>query len=407
MPLIDEKIDSLASARSLYLDRALKEPTLYKVAKSPITLGIILLLLLNALLWITQPLSKVDPQILPATHTWTWWATQEFLQEKPAPPVVLLGSSLFMHAVSREDADYLNTDFDYVHHHYSQYLADRLKDRFGKSNNLTCFNFALPGDLVSDDYMVARALFHGEHKPKYVILGLSLRDFIDNAVNCPGTTPPFRYLKRFTNIEDLIDLALPKWWQQLDYRTGQIFYLWDKKLELQVCIEQAAKKLLAPVVASIGVPSLLNDLDYRKHVPSNLHSEVEEGMAIIKAHQPYSFDPNYADYRRRCGSANEGMFKIQAGFLTKLVDLCKQEKIELIILNMPLTKGNVAIMPNGSYEHYLNTIQQISKGNSCVFMDLNGDPRFVDHDFYDSAHMNSAGGKKMLDVLANLNCLHL
>lgn len=372
---------------------------------SPISLGILFLLLINALLCWTKPIAKADPRLLPATHTWAWWAVKDFYEQQPPAQVVLLGSSLFMHSVSRQEADYLKKDLDYVRHHRSVYLEDQLKQRFGSASNIRCFNFSLPGDLVSDDYMIARAVLHGERKPKYVILGLSLRDFIDNAVNCPGTTPPFRYLKRFTDINDLVDLAMPQFWQQFDYRFGQFFYLWGNKLDLQVWFDQTARSLLAPVAHAIALPSLLNNLDYRKHVPNDLHSEVEEGLAIIKPNLPYSYDANYADYRRRCGKPNERMFKIQSDFLKKLVDYCKRQGICLIVLNMPLTKENLTLMPPGSYENYLTTVQHTVEQAGDTYVDLNKVPLFVHSDFYDTAHMNSSGGKKLLDILAKLDIL--
>lgn len=425
VPLTNEKLDPARAAATLERSAAAKGVSTSTEAElkgqqartltqkqllksylfSPIAMGIVILFTVNAVLCLVQPLAKVDPKLLPATHTWTWWATKEFFEQKAPPPVILLGSSLLMHSVSRQDADYLNKDLDYVHHHCSVYLEDQLKKRFPDQVNITCFNFSLPGDLVSDDYMIARGLLRGESKPKYIILGLSLRDFIDNAVNCPGTTPPFRYLKRFTDIDDIVDLAMPKFWQQFDYRFGKFFYLWGKKLDIQVLLEQNTKASLVPIAASLGMPSLLNELDYRKHVPSDLHSEVEEGMAIIKPRIPVAFDANFADYRRRCGSPNDRMFRIQSIFFDKLVNLCKQEKISLIVLNMPLTPENVAIMPKGSYERYLAYVQQTTSAAGFRFLDLNCYPRFDHGDFYDTAHMNSRGGKKLLDILAKLDAL--
>ena len=423
MPLTNKKIDPIEAAATLERSarsaaapgqittsqrtstRTAKKTSLADLLTSPITLGIVFLLVINAVLCVAKPIGKVDPRLLPATHTWTWWAVKEFYEQQPPPQVVLLGSSLLMHSVSRQDADYLKKDLDYVHHHRSIYFEDRVKECFGRDADIRCFNFSLPGDLVSDDYMIARAVLHGDHKPKYVVLGLSLRDFIDNAVNCPGNTPPFRYLKRFTDIDDLVDLAMPQFWQQFDYRFGKIFYLWGNKLDLQVCFDQIARNLLAPIARSVALPSQLNDLDYRKHVPSDLHSEVEEGMAIVKPNQPYSFDPNFADYRRRCGSPNERMFKIQSVFVKKLVDFCKEEGICLVVLNMPLTRENLALMPPGSYENYLTTVHQTVAQAGDTFVDLNRDPHFVHTDFYDTAHMNSSGGKKLLDILAKLDIL--
>jgi len=371
----------------------------------PLSLGFIVLILINIYLCISQPFAKVDPASLPATHTWTWWATQEYLNDMPPPPVVLLGSSLFMHPIARQDADFLNKDFDYVRHHYSLYLSKQLQNRFHLKREPMCFNFSLPGDLVSDQYMVARSLFTGNHKPRYIILGTSLRDFIDNAVKCPGTTPPFRYLQRFTDISDISNIAYPQFWQKFDYYFGQLFYPWAKRLDLQALSSESAKTLLAPLIAKFSSPSLLNDLDYRRHAPASLHSEVEEGMDIIQPHIAPSYDANYADYIRRYGTNNGDqylrMFNIQRQFFLKLLTLCKHENIKLIIVNMPLTPENKDLMPPESYQRYMNVLKTESNNYNFPLLDLNKCPQFIHSDFYDTAHMNSAGGKKLLDLLAN------
>ena len=81
----------------------------------------------------------------------------------------------------------------------------------------------------------------GKHKPEYVILGLSLRDFIDYAVKCPGTTPPFRYLQRFTDIDDIVNLAFPQFWQRFDYYFGKFFYPWAKSLIYKLLLAKKPK----------------------------------------------------------------------------------------------------------------------------------------------------------------------
>jgi hypothetical protein len=388
-------------------DPSEKPWTITAVMGSPITIALAFLLLLNAALLILRPVQNVDPKALPATHTWTWWAATEYFATAPAPPVVLVGSSLFMHPVSRQDADYLNTDFDYVRHHRSKYMEDILRTRFGAEKNTAVFNFALPGDLISDDYLIVKTILAQKDKPRYIILGLSLRDFIDNAVNCPGTTPPFRYLKRFTNIDDIVDLALPKFWQQFEYRFGQIFYLWQNKLDIQVVLDDFTKRTITPIIAKLSSPSRLNELDFRHHVPANLHSEVEEGMAIVKAHQPYSYDPNFADYQRRCGKPNLEMFEIQSKFFQKILSMCKTQNVKVIVLNMPLTSDNLNLMPPGSYDRYLQRVVAETAANGSTFVDLNQDKKFVKSDFYDTAHMNSTGGKKLIETISTLQSLDI
>ncbi len=174
---------------------------------------------------------------------------------------------------------------------------------------------------------------------------------------------------------------------------------------MQAAASEITKKILAPLATRFCSPCLLNELDYRKHVPANLHSEVEEGMDIIQPHIPAGYDANYADYIRRYGTHNGNqylsMFNIQKQFFTKLVALCKLEKIKLIILNMPLTKENMTLMPAGSYERYISLLNVEAKQYGFPLIDLNKNPQFIRSDFYDTAHMNSTGGKKLLDILAS------
>lgn len=391
-------------------------PPAFKFAviwSSPLVLALLILLGVNAYLNSTKPLARIDPESLPAAHTWVWWATKEYLAMQPSPSVVLLGSSLVMHSISRLDADYLNKDLDYVHHHRSVYLENALMSSTQTHHSLiigtnpTCFNFALPGGMVSDDYIVARALFSEKRKPKVVILGLSPRDFIDCGVHCAGATPAFRYLKRYTNIDDLVAISMPQIWQRLDYWLGEYIYLWGKKLDLQVWLTQTTKTVLQPLSQRLSAPTRLEDLDLERDLPVNLRSEVEEGMFIVKSHQPYSFEDNTAEYKKRYRSPNPSLFSIQTTFLNMLVQYCKNRDIRVVVVNMPLTPQNIALMPAGSYDRYLQVLKQTSHRHGCRFMDLNTDPNFTRSDFYDTSHMNSTGGKKFADALVHELAVHL
>src|SRR5262249_36315394 len=105
----------------------LTSPLAFSCAIMSLVVGLVI----NQCLLCWQPLVAVDPESLPAAHTWVWWATREFMDKKQSPDVVLLGSSLLMHPVSRLDADYLNRDLDYVHHHRSVYIEAAMARRFG------------------------------------------------------------------------------------------------------------------------------------------------------------------------------------------------------------------------------------------------------------------------------------
>ncbi|HEY9868103.1 MAG TPA: hypothetical protein V6D08_02760, partial [Candidatus Obscuribacterales bacterium] len=300
------------------------------LACSRAVVALLVLFTANIVLAYWKPLADVDPESLPAAHTWVWWATREFLDHKKPADVVLLGSSLLMHPVSRLDADYLNRDLDYVRHHRSVYMEAAVSQRFGVADPL-CFNFALPGGMVSDDYMVARALFDGQRKPRIVVLGLCLRDFMDNGVTWCGGTPAFRYLKRFVNIDDLVELAMPQIWQRLEYGLAKAFYLWDKHLDIQVVTAEMARVHAGKFLSHLFGTSTRDHPEWLGP-PPNARSEVEEGMFIVRAHQPSSFQDNTAEYKKRYRAPNARQFAVQTEFLHRLLSLCRSRNIKAVIV---------------------------------------------------------------------------
>ena len=360
--------------------------------------GVCLFFVLNAGLLLWSPLAKVDPESLPSAHTWVWWAAKEFLSEAHPPEVVIVGASLLMHPISRVDADYLNKDVDYVHHHRSEYMAHEFQNRLG-THVSRCFNFALPGAMVSDDYMVLRAMLSGKRKPSVVILGLGVRDFSDSLVSCPAATPPFRYLKRYANTDDLIDLVMPKMWQRLDYWLGKGIYAHGKKLDMQVALCEIAKQVLGKQTMECFPKSHLLEADPTRTTPGNMKAEVEEGWFVLRAHQQLAYEDNTREYKRRFRSPNASMFDIQEKFLEKFMHDCNQNDIRVVLVNIPVTPANRSLVPPGNYDRYVKLLHQTAARWSACCIDLADDTDFVSGDFYDTCHMNSSGGKKLVDKI--------
>lgn len=353
----------------------------------------------NAALLCWKPLASVDPEALPAARTWVWWATKEYTELKKAPDVVLLGSSMLMHPISRVDADLLNQDLNYVQHHRSNYIEQALT-RAGFPTD-TCYNFALPGGMVSDNYMVMRALMTQKQKPKIVVVAVSMRDFMDNCVKCVGATQAFKFLSRYTPIDDLVEISMPQIWQRFDYLAKKEIYLWGKKLDLQVVLSEKTKNSLAPTFASHFGKSRLAEADPAKNLPINLRSEVE--YFPVRAHEPVTWNDNRPEYTRRYRTANEKLFDVQELFMRKMCDMAHERNIEIMLVNVPLTADNHALMPKGSYENYRARLTKLAKQYSLPLVDLDGKPEFVKTDYYDTAHMNGTGGKKMADAI--VQCL--
>ena len=128
-------------------------------------------------------------------------------------------------------------------------MEDSLAKNFQIPNPL-CINFGLPGSMASDDYMVARSLFTENRKPKVIVVGLSLRDFIEGHVMYAATTRTFKHFQHFFDVADLVSIAMPEWWQRTEYYFGKSFPLSGQRLELQLALNGAVRSGIQPLLST-------------------------------------------------------------------------------------------------------------------------------------------------------------
>lgn len=390
---------------------------LRELSQSQVALALFLVVIVNVVFAIVNPLGKYPPEKLPTEHSWIWWASQDFLGQKETPAVVILGSSLLMNPLQEQDATFLDRETDAVLDHHSMYLESLLNKRFyttaetGTRNansarqSISCFNFAVPGSLMSDNYMVLRTMLNGDRKPKVVVLGLALRDFIDNQVTCAAATPSFKYLARYTDVSDLIDLAMPNIWQRGEYWLNRRVYLVGKKLDMQAALSQAASQLQQETTATDSpmhdglLDCRLNAFDMSCYVPG-VKSEVERHVWMTKPNLVHTFQDNSAEYRRRYRSTNKTLFECQKSFLERFCELATASNIRVVMVNMPVTTEHAKLMPAGSYSDYIKCLKAVSARFQAPLVDLNNCGKFTIADFADTCHMQGSGGKKLLDVIA-------
>jgi len=87
--------------------------------------------------------------------------------------------------------------------------------------------------------------------------------------------------------------------------------------------------------------------------------------------------------------------------LQQIAKSCQQNSTHLIIVSTPLHKDNRALM-QFPYEAYSSKLRSVAFG--CEILDLGEEEAFSYQDYYDSAHLNARGGKKLLNmILAQVN----
>jgi hypothetical protein len=81
--------------------------------------------------------------------------------------------------------------------------------------------------------------------------------------------------------------------------------------------------------------------------------------------------------------------------------LTREKGIQLVVVNMPLTRGNVSLMPHGFYDQYKSKLSALAAENGASFLDLNRPDVFEQKHFADTVHLNGLGGVEFFKLLSN------
>ncbi len=401
MPLTTSKTRETSTSPEVQ-ESALRRPSLMgKIAASAAFKAGVLVILANLILVLTNPFAKVDPDSLPTLKSWVFWTTQDYLNQKPNPSVVLLGSSLVMNSVWMQEAEHLQKDVDIAVNHRTQYMESVLKSHLPGFTG-TCFNFGLPGAMVSDGYMIVRTLFVKEKTPKVAVICLGPRDLMDTSFSCAGATSHFKYLERYTDTKDLLDLAYTSAWPKINYMLREYIYFVGKKWHAQITTSEGMKAAMAPVLPAFTRKSLFDQKTEFDKQFAFLRSEVEKGVYIAKPNaQTVGFYDNGKDWRKRFKNPNDEMFQNQLTWLKMNLALLKEKGVQPVIVNLPMSELGLKAIRPGIYERHVQTLSALCKEQNIPYIDTMKEGRFEAADFTDYGHMDASGGKKIVDIAAS------
>lgn len=336
-----------------------------------------------------------------AAHRSTvWWAATDYKKTENAPDIALMGSSLMMAAVHGGDATYENKSQKVALHHRSKLLEDLLKKSQGK--DFSTFSFALSGEMASDAYVLANAMLTGQKQPKVIIYGVAPRDLMDNALKSPASTEIFRLMSRIKDPTDVAVSARNSFWSVAEYGLEKLSFLYGHRNDFLYMQHSATRALLA----QLGYSDIQSEVHTTYEIRRQAFLELPEdsGPNEVVVHPPSAsravYTDNLPEYRYRYSSFKEKQFKEQVSYLEKLLALGQDHGIKIILVNMPLTTDNVALMPPGLYSRYMGTLNEMCTKYSAQLLDLNVPADFPKDNFEDSVHLNSKGGARFFEVLS-------
>lgn len=303
-----------------------------------------------------------------------------FLTSSENPDVVVMGSSLVLMPSVRcdEKAEGKKPCYDtWVYERLvpeytkADYFAKQLQEQLGF--NLSVKNLGVASSIMSDHQGIFETMLGVGKKPRLVILGIAPRDFLDNTISKPMNTPTRSFLTEFhdTSIlpESFTAEGLQKYPTKLEHRFKKVM-AYIKTHAIDVACNVSKHPASADYVSTGGDgserPNKLADLDRYK----NLYNP-----------------PNYE------------MLNTQVGYLRDFLISAEHNGVNVLIVNMPLTRQNLSALNSDALKEYKRQVNHLAMNYKATFLDLGSTSTYSLNDFEDCCHLNSKGGHKFFDDL--------
>src|SRR6185437_9884306 len=274
-------------------------------------------------------------------YSWTAWAIDDFLHRKTPAKIVFVGSSLVLVPLCGVDADFLQQKLDGSEHHQSVYFERKFKEKTGLATR--SFNFALPGEMPSDAYMITSFLLKGDKRPDVIVYGIGPRDFMDNLLPSPAATDPYRFLSRFGDVSPFASLMMPDWFERMSFEAGRALYLYGHKQEIaQKFVARAGKEFNRDAPWLFSAVPVTSDVRHQL-LPDYQAFALGHGEAFFRPSTPEDhakFVDNLAEYKKRYKNLKRETYETQMRFFTEALATAKARGVHAIVVAMPITDIN-------------------------------------------------------------------
>ncbi|MBX9938425.1 MAG: hypothetical protein K2Y32_04200 [Candidatus Obscuribacterales bacterium] len=320
------------------------------------------------------------------------WACQapEYIYGKENRDLVILGSSLIL-APSQRLHDMEARRKDSAHAEPIIPKGDIYKKELTKltGSEPTVKVLAVPGAMVSDQLKIVQHLVREGKTPKLLVFTLAPRDFIANDV---GDDPDFTPIGRVFHFS------------ALDRNLGQDLLNSKNPLEAYAKAEEFGKAHLNFIDAVRRI-YLRQAKDWSAAVtghPVGLVAPVKQAdsRATEAVEQSQSGSSNVVEselqkdlelYRSRYLPLNEKRLTRQLGYLDEMLKIAREANYEMVLVGMPLTEENIAILGQDVYSSMQGRIAAVARKYQVTLIEFNN--YYQSQEFADSVHLNENGSR--------------
>lgn len=300
---------------------------------------------------------------------------------KAKPDVILLGSSLVMFPFWAMDVAENKGIADIFRYHNSEALKKKLKEA-GREQK-TVYSLAVFGQMASDAYLMTNEYVKGDKTPKVIVYGIAPRDFYDHSLASPMATFSFQKIVNLSNFSSYAGAFLPDFEKKADWLAMHLCYFYGKRWRLQMETDKAINK----VYSTLGIVD-----------PNATKADTTaQGGFMMEGSTEDRWNNSVKEYKGRYKEIAEKDHSLQMGFLTRNLKNLRERGVKVVLVNMPLTKRNLDILPSGFYASYQKEIKDVADMPGVKLVDLGNCSDFNDDDYWDTTHLNHVGGRKLLN----------
>lgn len=334
-------------------------------------------------------------------------AFKKFCREKHNADVAILGSSLALAATFERGGE---SDCKFSVDDWSKSISQTI------GRDVKVVNLAWHAGMYSDCNKTLKAYLHSQKTPQIVLLMTAPREFSDNLTAQTGVLAgysvepdSFSILERiqaakYLDSQALVlaEIVLPgKLLNQLisnddgtcskALNTVVTYYsetFREHKIAHDKIVEFCVKHLQRPetLAGAINYPG---------------KSTLDKRTVATRSQTPEfsPFERDIAMYRQRYNPTNARSVKQAEIALRELQETCAANRIYLIILNMPLTGENRALIAPETYTNFIEKLNSAAVAPNCLLVDAGRNSNFSNSNFHDSVHLNGSGKQKLRELI--------
>lgn len=320
------------------------------------------------------------------------------------PGVLLLGSSLVIAPLLQEESYFLNRPYDEFRHTRMQFLeaGDIGRNEFFSSGS-SVYRLAVPGGMASDACLILNHLLGNNVKPTAIIYGIAPRDFHSNLLGPYVRTDTFRTIATPADLPEVARLGACSVQEFIDATIGRFSTFWLCRSEVRKYVWLRMKKTIDRL-SPVALFERYNPVTGTRIQKDGQFPEDAPGIPTVRPNVPlpHMCTKEVMDaYRRDYNPVDPKLIEVQFSFFNRLMEICNDQKIKLVVVNMPLSRTNRELMAAGFYDSYLKRVQDCCNHHNIQFCNLQTDRWDDDASYIDTVHITPASSKRLITELVN------